>query len=501
MGKEIYFLINSLDVGRGGLTKACIQQANMSAELGYKTTILTFNYNSDYDIITEKLFQYYSINRDVEIRNMYDFYRDEKNVEEDLTKVNDCISSDFAYEKVKNKNGYRIYENGLYRYYMTHRDDETVKGVDCFNDFRYRIRSEAYTPKGYLGKVSYMDFELNKPRQMVFKDSKGNCYLSKWVNPETGNAHKVLLFNGNEIKKTFKSDEALKAYFIEKVVENDEYPILISDARNTDDVMTLVDDEKAKKLIRLHSNHVKEPFDVEKSEIVSTVKFALNNLDKIDYLVALTERQKEDIVTRKNHDEKLLALPHGIEVKNSDAHNNFKKDKAVVISRLVSLKQIHHVVEAASLLVEYNPNFLIEIYGSGDQEKKLKDLIKSKGLTENVILKGYTDNIENVYKEAAFSIVTSKTEGFSLSILESMANGVPVLSYNFNYGPEDIITNGKDGLIIEKNNIKQLAENMNYLFSNPKLINEMRINAAKSIKDRFSRDKVKQYWEELFKSL
>src|SRR5699024_12614685 len=147
---------------------------------------------------------------------------------------------------------------------------------------------------------------------------------------------------------------------------------------------------------------------------------------------------------------------------------------------------IHHVVEAASLLVEYNPNFLIEIYGSGDQEKKLKDLIKSKGLTENVILKGYTDNIENVYKEAAFSIVTSKTEGFSLSILESMANGVPVLSYNFNYGPEDIITNGKDGLIIEKNNIKQLAENMNYLFSNPELINEMRINAAKRDREHTS---------------
>src|SRR5699024_10074132 len=218
-----------------------------------------------------------------------------------------------------------------------------------------------------------------------------------WVNPETGNAHKVLLFNGNEIKKTFKSDEALKAYFREKVVENDEYQILISDARNTDDVLKLVDDEKAKKLIELHSNHVKEQFEVEKSENVSTVKYALNNLDKIDYLVALTERQKEDIVTRKNNDEKLLALPHGIEVKNSDAHNNFKKDKAVVISRLVSLKQIHHVVEAASLLLEYNPNFLIEIYGSGDQEKKLKDLIKSKGLTENVILKGYTDNIENVY--------------------------------------------------------------------------------------------------------
>src|SRR5699024_4657829 len=98
--------------------------------------------------------------------------------------------------------------------------------------------------------------------------------------------------------KTFKSDEALKAYFIEKVVENDEYPILISDARNTDDVMTLVDDEKAKKLIRLHSNHVKEPFDVEKSEIISTVKFALNNLDKLDYVVSMTKSLKDDVETR-----------------------------------------------------------------------------------------------------------------------------------------------------------------------------------------------------------
>src|SRR5699024_3050869 len=97
---------------------------------------------------------------------------------------------------------------------------------------------------------------------MVFKDGNGNGYLSKWVNHETVMATKFLLFYGNESKKTFKSDEAIKAYYIEKVVENDEYPILISDARNTDDVMTLVDDEKAKKLIRLHSNHVKEPFDV-----------------------------------------------------------------------------------------------------------------------------------------------------------------------------------------------------------------------------------------------
>ncbi|MCY1029819.1 hypothetical protein OWI80_14915, partial [Mammaliicoccus sciuri] len=61
MKKEVYFLINSLDVDRGGLTKACIQQANLSADLGYETNILTFNYNGEYSELIKKVEQRYNI--------------------------------------------------------------------------------------------------------------------------------------------------------------------------------------------------------------------------------------------------------------------------------------------------------------------------------------------------------------------------------------------------------------------------------------------------------
>ena len=54
--KKLYLLINSLDIGRGGLTKAHLQQASMLSDLGYDTNILTFNYNGDYPKIIKEIY-------------------------------------------------------------------------------------------------------------------------------------------------------------------------------------------------------------------------------------------------------------------------------------------------------------------------------------------------------------------------------------------------------------------------------------------------------------
>ncbi|PTK05789.1 hypothetical protein BU001_13880 [Mammaliicoccus sciuri] len=493
--KEVYFLINSLDVDRGGLTKACIQQANLSAELGYETNILTFNYNGEYSELIKKVEQRYNINNEVKIHNMYDYFRNEFDINKKEVTIDEFISNIKVLEKVENKEAYRVYDEGVYRNYLSYRDNGTVKGVDHFSDSRYRIKSEVYTPEGYIGKISYMDLITNKPRQMVFKNSKGTAYLSKWVNPETGLANKIILFNEGEIKKVLKNDKELKTYFIEQLILKCNNPILVSDARNTDEVMVNVKNKKAKKVIRLHSNHLSAPYD-DNAELAPTVKYAMENLDKIDCLAVLTRKQKEDIIRRFKHSEKVRCIPHGIEI--TTKMNMFRKpkigDDIVVVSRLVSLKQINHTIEAISLIVKENPELRIKIYGSGDQENNIKNLIKIKGLEKNIILMGYTSNIKEVYENALFSIVTSKTEGFSLSILESMANGTPVLTYDFNYGPSEIIVNNEDGIIIEKNNVKILSENILELSKNRDLVRRMSKNAVRNIKNKFSKKQIKNMW-------
>src|SRR5699024_3154677 len=72
-------------------------------------------------------------------------------------------------------------------------------------------------------------------------------------------------------------------------------------------------------------------------------------------------------------------------------------------------------------------------------------------LENNVFLKGYSQDTDLIYQRSLVTLLTSKSEAFALVILESMINGTPVISYDINYGPNDIITNKKDGYLIEEN--------------------------------------------------
>lgn len=65
------------------------------------------------------------------------------------------------------------------------------------------------------------------------------------------------------------------------------------------------------------------------------------------------------------------------------------------------------------------------------------------------------------------SLLTSKYEGFGLTIMESIEVGCPVLSYDVRYGPNEIINHGKNGYLIEKNNIDSLAQHMVDIIENP----------------------------------
>ncbi|WKU93719.1 alpha-glucosyltransferase N-terminal domain-containing protein (plasmid) [Staphylococcus saprophyticus] len=113
--KKIYLLINSLELERGGLTKANLQQASMFSELGYETYILTFNYNSDYNGIIEDIYDVYKVNKKVKIINMYDYFRNEDQIDQKFKSYKNLINDDSIVEKNDSKDIVKIYENGLYK--------------------------------------------------------------------------------------------------------------------------------------------------------------------------------------------------------------------------------------------------------------------------------------------------------------------------------------------------------------------------------------------------
>lgn len=89
------------------------------------------------------------------------------------------------------------------------------------------------------------------------------------------------------------------------------------------------------------------------------------------------------------------------------------------------------------------------IYGSGTQFKNLEDQIMRLELRENVMLAGFADDLMDKYKNYDSFILSSRYEGFPLVMVNALASGIPVLAFDCETGPAEIITSGYNGILIK----------------------------------------------------
>ena len=280
----------------------------------------------------------------------------------------------------------------------------------------------------------------------------------------------------------------------------------ISDTRSTDELLVKLKHPQTLTALRMHSNHLKNPDDPT-SELNKRNSFAIENIKNVDALIVLTEKQKNDIVNRYGYEDKIHVIPNYYEVSSSKikglksifsniTQNNSQRDmsKAIVISRFSGIKNIDHTIKAFKNVVKEVPEATLEIWGSGDKKKEYAELIKSLDLSENVLIKGYTQNPEEIYQSGGLSVLTSNAEGFSLAVMESMANKTPVVSYNIRYGPSDMIEDGINGFLIEKNDIEALSERIIQMLKHPEKTQQMGSEAGRTIQTKFSKEIYQKLW-------
>ncbi|MFJ7755467.1 glycosyltransferase [Peribacillus muralis] len=496
----MFCVLNSLDINRGGMTKAALLQANLFANSGYETFIITFNFDPRYNTIIQQLIKEGKIDKRIKLLNMFESLSHtnrsslKHKENETLQRIEECKA---VLDKRAGHNAYRAYENGLYTTYINYDKGNKLSFLDYFNEQRYRTKREEYDEFGYLRKVAYMDFELNKARQIIYYDDNGQAYLSVWYNPKNGNANRLNHFDSNGALQSVHTKEVdLKTEWLESIIQDYDYPVLVCDARTSDPVMMNVKLDKAIKIWRLHSNHVKPPYDVN-GEIGGKIAPTLEAIDELDVALLLTESQKAHFEQRFGNKDNIRVIPHYMKnFADTGWFSSFKRKEnlAVIISRFSSLKRIDHAIKAFKKVSDRVPEAKLEIWGLGDEEPNLKKLVKELDLQNHVFLKGYTNDPDKLYQKALFSVLTSKSEGFSLGILESMSNGAPMISYDINYGPRDLIIDGKTGFIIENDNIEQLAEKMIWMFENKNSATKMGEAAVRDMKERFNEQQYRDKW-------
>ena len=183
----------------------------------------------------------------------------------------------------------------------------------------------------------------------------------------------------------------------------------------------------------------------------------------------------------------------------SPAERGFRSgDKIIVaVGRLVKLKQMNALIDAFSMVCSDYPDWRLAILGEGPERTALENQISSEGLGDRIALVGMVGNVGEWYELADLCVMTSKYEGFGNTLIEALSYGVPVLSFDCDTGPREIIRDGIDGYLVPPDDVGLLAEKLGEMMGDADHRSQLS-ERAREARYRFSLDAISSQWEALF---
>lgn len=219
-------------------------------------------------------------------------------------------------------------------------------------------------------------------------------------------------------------------------------------------------------------------------------------IHKYDRYVALTYEDKDLWKDKLNN---IIVIPNSI---NCDKTSRAALSNKIVVSvgRLDPQKGYDMLIRLWSNIYEKHSDWQLHIYGSGQDESSLREMIDSLGLDSVVKLFPPTKNIASVMQQASIYVLSSRYEGLPMVLLEAMAMGLPPVAFKCKCGPKDVISDGVNGFLCEENDEKSMAEHINMLIENEELRKHMGAEAQNSM-NAYSHEAIAKQWDLLFNQL
>jgi glycosyltransferase involved in cell wall biosynthesis len=183
--------------------------------------------------------------------------------------------------------------------------------------------------------------------------------------------------------------------------------------------------------------------------------------------------------------------PHGSSCENK---------QVIFVGRLNEQKGLEYLIDTWMKVHRKHPDWVLHMYGDGEQKQLLLQMIKDTGLGHVVIVHQPTNMIMEKYLESSMFLLTSRFEGLPMVLIEALACGLPVVSFDCPWGPADIIRDGEDGFLVEYLNTDEAAQRVCQLIESPILRKHMGLKARINCQ-RYNRDVVMEQWTDLFGSL
>ncbi|RCG31439.1 glycosyltransferase [Sphaerisporangium album] len=172
----------------------------------------------------------------------------------------------------------------------------------------------------------------------------------------------------------------------------------------------------------------------------------------------------------------------------------------LAVGRLTRVKGFDLLIAAWERVVADHPGWKLRIVGAGRQQAMLAAAIEKRGLSGSVELPGRRADIGAELDHASIFALSSRHEGFSMTIVEALSKGVPVVSFDCPHGPREILTPGCDGLLVPAGDTAAMAEALGGLIRDE---NRRRAMGAKALQTarRYDGALIGARWRKLLEDL
>ena len=465
-------ITSTLPPVHGGRTKALLKRIKfLDEEMNIVNKIYTTNYNANYKEVYDEFLKKGFVTKNTEYENLYDWLSDFKLLSIPTTKFKkkpiykekDKEIEGLQKKEFKDGNVVRYYDGDTYVLYRRYYEGTNiVEFEDVMSPVsKKRIERHEYNVYGQLHKINYFSSKTYFKILEEYYDTEGQIYCKKFYDASVDKRIDFIqIFKDNKYLRSFKTEKDLFEYYFNHRFKDGD--IIFNDARVLDKPM-LNQIPKTKNVLVFHNSHL------DGENVKGSYKTALGNADKVAQYLLLTQMQKDDIQNLYDIDDnKISVIPHFIEP-YPESNQVEKLDRFVFIGRLGLQKQIDHLIKAYKQFLSYGHDTELTVFGpdEANQKKLMLDLIKEYNLGDKVKVYNYTNNPLDEFRKSKASLLTSKYEGFGLTVMESIEVGCPVISYDVRYGPSEIIDDGVNGYLVEPDNIEEFAKYMDKVVREP----------------------------------
>lgn len=242
-----------------------------------------------------------------------------------------------------------------------------------------------------------------------------------------------------------------------------------------------------------HNNHVRE------TDFFGRItrKYLYRISDALTVLTTFDEKHYKQLGVNVH----IMPNPCTFEVCNETERNREK-----IILAVGDLNRYHHkgfdnLVPLIAPVLKKNPDWKLKFVGGGDDGTQLlKNLAKTHNVENRIIFEGYSTEVARIMSESEIYVMSSRTEGLPLVLIEAFACRTACISFDCVTGPSDIIDHNKNGLLIRDQNFDEMAEQLDILMNDPGLRIKLANEGVNSL-DRYKIDAIYNRYLTIFNTI